>query len=178
MLSLGAVEPLLRLAAIFEADASLIEELELVLRQPAAYLERFAERLDNRGITSVRPDLGWFALIDGLIARQRAWELDWKSSPREVSSGLEAIHPGARDALGASFLSDCDALPREPQGMGMAHEYLQLAGGRLLERGLALAQLAIASDSHPVVVFPAEHLPGAVELAGQVPGEGLVHLKP
>ena len=167
----------MRLAALLDADASLVEELTLVLHDPGAYLARFAERLDNRGIGSVRPDLPWFALVDGLIARQRAWELDWKSSPDEVWDALVTIHPNAPQVLGATFRSDGDALPREPAGMGMAQQYLEVAGTRFVERGLALAQLDIASDSHVVVVLPLDRLQEAVELARQVPGEGLVHLK-
>jgi hypothetical protein len=52
-------------------DATLKQEVDLAIKQPAHYVSRFQERLRRRGIGEAVPALPWLALIDGLQARGR-----------------------------------------------------------------------------------------------------------
>jgi predicted DNA-binding WGR domain protein len=160
-----AGKPLLELAALLGRDQarSLLEEIELARSAPESYLARFSERLAGRGIGTVRPDLAWFALIDGLLARRLMTEIDWKESPEEVMDHLLPLDPGRKRAPWKAYLRACAAL--DPATEPMAAAYLDVAGDGLRARGLALICLEISGDSSPVTILPAAEVERALALA-------------
>jgi predicted DNA-binding WGR domain protein len=148
--------PLPELAARLGADRALLDEIELASSSPAAYLERFSERLGERGIHAVRADLGWFALIDGLMARAKLAELDVRASPDEVLEALIALDPAHRPAAWRGYVRECDRA-LDPLDISSWH-CLTVADRRLRARGLALVYLSIVSDSTPVVVVAVDEV--------------------
>ena len=66
------------------------ERLALVLRDPAAYQEQFAEELEERGIMAALPaqELCDLALIDALLSEELLWESDWKDPAADLVDGI------------------------------------------------------------------------------------------
>ena len=160
-----AGKPLLELAALLARDQarSLIEEVEIASSAPEIYLARFSERLEGRGIRTVRPELAWFALIDGLLARRLMTEIDWKESSEEVRDHLLPLDPGGTRTSWKAYLRACAAL--DPDTEPMAAAYLDVAGDGLRARGLALVCLEISGDSSPVTILPAAEVERTLTLA-------------
>jgi predicted DNA-binding WGR domain protein len=172
-----AGKPLLELAALLGRDQarSLIEEVELASSAPETYVTRFSERLEGRGIRTVRPELAWFALIDGLLARRLMTEIDWKESSEEVMEHLLPLDPGGKRTPWKAYLRACVAL--DPATEPMAADYLDVAGDGLRARGLGLICLEISGDSSPVTILPAAELERALSLVRDAGLGAIIEMK-
>ncbi len=123
------------------------ERLELVLRDPAAYQEQFAEELEERGIVTALPaqELRDLALIDALISEDLLWENDWKENAAEMAEGLNEILSQQK----RGFVLPTGTLAG---GQRQGPEALDLLQDNLETKGLALVLLTMDSDAYPLSV--------------------------
>jgi predicted DNA-binding WGR domain protein len=129
--------------------AGLGVELRLAVADPKAYLKKFARRLDERGIEE--PDdvmgtsLAWIALTDGLAARKRVAEVDWREAGEDVLHNLKQIAGDVISARKLSWEGEIEELKTQ--------EVLDDAAHRLRAEGVVLATIDIASDCYPLVLY-------------------------
>jgi hypothetical protein len=138
-------------------DSSLLEEVKLAATDPRQYVERFAERLGERGIENVTPELPWIALVDELGARRRLAEIDWKEDSDAIRDALDELL--ADDSFDWEWSEEVDEAPTE--------EFLQRVGDRLHRKGISLAFIDIASDCYPLILLDRKNLEAAQKLAQQ-----------
>jgi hypothetical protein len=139
-------------------DASLVEEITLAIERPGDYAGRFAETLKWRGITRrnfVARKLPWIALVDGLIARERLREIDWRAHGHELADALGVI---ARD-------QDWRWVAADEWRDKTADERLAEIETRLAPEGRALVAVDIGGDCYPLMVLPTATLADARTLA-------------
>jgi hypothetical protein len=151
-------------------DEGLKAEVRQAYESPEAYLDRFRERLEERGIREPIADLSWIALVDGLAARGRLAEVDWREEPGDVVWNLERIatppDPSRWDWAAEEALAEL-----------ATEEFLRCAGERLSQHGLALASLDIRSDNYPLVLVDLALIERARGLASSA-GHELVSFAP
>jgi hypothetical protein len=146
-----------------EATQRVSERLALVLRDPAAYAEEFAEELEERDITVVIPEqeLRDVALIDALLSEDLLWEAD-------VNDPLTDLIYGINETLAAQGRSErLKELPvaHRPVSGPDALDALQDA---LEPLGLALVLFRLDSDAYPLSVLANEQAEEARQLAQEL----------
>jgi hypothetical protein len=159
----------IQLFTLADADATqrLTERLALVLRDPTAYQEEYAEELAERGIETALPaqELRDVALIDGLLSEELLWEADWSDPVADLAYGLnETLAQQGRPERLA-----------EPAFAGRAitgPEALDALQEALEPLGLALMLLTLDSDSHALSVVAEAQVEDTRRLAQQL-GFGL-----
>jgi hypothetical protein len=122
--------------------------LALVLRDPSAYQDEYAEELAERGMDGGElpaQELRDVALIDALLSEDLAWESDWKESAADMAEGLQEILTQQKRALQLAI-----AQPRGNYHFGP--EQLDDVQDALEPLGLALVLLTLSSDSFPLSV--------------------------
>lgn len=163
---LGQSSALLELAdRLAHGNKQIVEEVHLALRTPPNYYNTFQDRLELRGIMEPQANLPWFALVDGLIADELAWEIDWKEAPDTIVWAIGKLinRKKNRDTSFAAL-----PLLREQDYANMyTHETLHNIHRKLERYGFALACLDIDSDSYVLAVVPALELPRLSALAMQ-----------
>ncbi|MFJ9623915.1 hypothetical protein [Streptomyces sp. NPDC101181] len=134
---------------------------------PDAYVSRFGDRLDRRGIREPVDNLAWIALIDALDSRGLLAEFDWKEDPQEIRAQLTGLasRPSA-DPWGPA---------EDAETLLPTHEFLHVCGRHYREVGAALAVLDIESDCYPVVGLRAAQADELTRLAERA-GFPLLHL--
>jgi hypothetical protein len=172
---MAATDALIELATLFTSDSTLSDEISLALNDPAAYLQQFVDSLSERGIASARPDLAWFALLDGLKARARAAELDWKSSPGDVLFGLNTLVNMPRDGWDG-YVEECDRRVN-PDRDSFVECYLQIADLRTAPHGLSVLVLDSGGDSYPAALLETSKVARALELAGEAGLGAMSHMQ-
>jgi hypothetical protein len=146
-----------------EVTQRVSERLALVLRDPAAYAEEFAEELEERDITVVIPEqeLRDVALIDALLSEDLLWEAD-------VNDSLTDLIYGINETLAAQGRSErLKELPvtHRPVTGPDALDALQDA---LEPLGLALVLFRLDSDAYPLSVLANEQAEEARKLAQEL----------
>jgi hypothetical protein len=146
-----------------EVTQRVSERLALVLRDPAAYAEEFAEELEERDITVVIPEqeLRDVALIDALLSEDLLWEAD-------VNDPLTDLIYGINETLAAQGRSErLKELPvtHRPVTGPDALDALQDA---LEPLGLALVLFRLDSDAYPLSVLANEQAEEARQLAQEL----------
>jgi hypothetical protein len=146
-----------------EATQHVSERLALVLRDPAAYAEQFAEELEERDITVVIPEqeLRDVALIDALLSEDLLWEAD-------VNDPFTDLIYGINETLAAQGRSErLKELPvtHRPVTGPDALDALQDA---LEPLGLALVLFRLDSDAYPLSVLANEQAEEARQLAQEL----------
>jgi len=152
----GALADLARLLS--GDDTALVAEVTLALERPRDYVDRFAETLRWRGIDTRRyeaRELPWIALVDGLIARKRLQEIDWRAHGHELADALAVI---AGD-------EDWGWLASDEWRARTADERFAAIETRLAPKRLALVTVDIGGDCYPLMVLPLERLAEAGALA-------------
>jgi hypothetical protein len=117
--------------------------LALVLRDPSAYQDEYAEELAERGMDGGElpaQELRDVALIDALLSEDLAWE-----SAADMAEGLQEILTQQKRALQLAI-----AQPRGNYHFGP--EQLDDVQDALEPLGLALVLLTLSSDSFPLSV--------------------------
>jgi hypothetical protein len=143
-------------------DKSLVEEINLAVQKPLGYLSAFQARLHQRGISTPVPQLPWIALVDGLCARGKLIEVDWRGASEDVMLGIDRLSSG--QPLEANRWAWVDVGAWEERG---TEDFLQAIGDWLGKRGLALASLNIQSDSYPLIILEAGRVEKSQQLAQQ-----------
>jgi len=152
-------DALAALARLLSGDAaSLVDEIALAIERPRDYVDRFAEALKRRGITrrNFEPrELPWIALVDGLIARKRLQEIDWRAHGDELADALGVI---AHD-------QDWRWVAADEWRDKTAGDRLAEVEKRLTPNGLALVSVDIGGDCYPLMALPAGQADEAAALA-------------
>ena len=142
---------LLALAAVLvPADPSLGEAVTAAIAAPQRYTETHAttaDRIETLDESGRKRWLPWLALVDELIARHRAVELDWKLDAADVIWNLEQLTSYA--ALAESRKASITAL----HGDGATIGTLRTIAGLLAADQRVLAALDIDSDSYVIVLL-------------------------
>ena len=138
-------------------DRSLVDEVKLAAADPPAYVRRFAERLALRGVEKPAPELPWLTLVDGLGARGRLEEIDWREEPDAIMEAVEEL-------LGDKAL-DWDWVEEEELEEAPTEEFLRRVGDRLHRKGIALVFLDIGADCYPLTTIDRKELQSVQRLA-------------
>ncbi|HEX8658082.1 MAG TPA: hypothetical protein VF690_11125 [Hymenobacter sp.] len=164
-----------RLVQLFTLDDAataqrISERLALVLRDPAAYQEQFAEELAERGIETELPaqELRDIALIDALLSEDLAWESDWKDTALDIAEGINDIL--ARQSRPRTLQPRALMTRREP-----GPEQLDAVQDALETLGLALVLFTLDSDSYPLGVVGEEQVEQTRSLAKELGFELVVY---
>lgn len=128
-----------------EATQRVSERLALVLNEPAAYQEQFAEELEERDIVAELPvqELRDVALIDALLSEELVWECDWQDTAAMLIVGINEILMTQRRTRWPS--EPARDTVKGPEALDIVQELLEPAG-------LALVLLTLDSDSYAVSV--------------------------
>ncbi|MGI4862670.1 MAG: DUF6630 family protein [Janthinobacterium lividum] len=121
------------------------ERLALVLRDPAAYQEQYAEELAERGIETalLAQELRDVALIDALLSEDLLWESDWQDPAADTAEGIN-------DILTQQGRSQRLRLAKSRSASGP--ELLDAVQDAMEPLELALVLLTLDSDSYPLSV--------------------------
>ncbi len=123
----------------------------------------------------MRPDLAWFALLDGLKARELAAELDWKSSPNDVLFGLKTLVSLPRDGWDG-YAEECDRRV-DPDRDSFVQCYLQIADLRTSPHGLSVVVLDSGGDSYVAALLETSKVARGLALAGEVGLDSMLHMQ-
>ena len=156
-------EKLIELARLLLPDEDAYpKEVALAVKDPARYVTKFHDRLEGRGISEPQPDLPWLALVDGLWARGKLAEIDWRGSPKEIVDELDPlVEPALPNGDRWDWMDDGDWEEAE------AEMFLKEVDRRLTDQGYVLAWFDIQSDSYPVAVLKDPDFQQAKRLASE-----------
>jgi hypothetical protein len=145
-------ENLSRFVQLFTlADAAATERvrqrLTIVLGDPAAYQEQYAEELEERGIVAGLPaqELRDVALIDGLLSEELVWESDWKDVAGDLVYGLNETLAQQHRTVRLLELAGARAAVTGPEALDIVQDLLEPVG-------LALVLLTLDSDTYALTV--------------------------
>jgi hypothetical protein len=144
-----------------EATQRVSERLALVLRDPEAYLEEFADELQERDITVAIPvqELRDVALIDALLSEELLWEAD-------MNDPLADLVYGINETLTAQGRSE--RLEESARQTATGPEALDAVQDALEPLGLALVLFRLDSDAYPLSVLSNEQAEEARQLAQEL----------
>lgn len=153
-------------------DRTLVDEVDLAIRNPQRYVATFNKRLTRRGIypgdNTERPSLPWIALLDGLAQRGHLAEIDWKEDASDTQRAIDRlVADRAQDSGVWGWVNDGD------WEEAATIEFLHAVASHFIKRGLLLAYLAYPSDSYPLILIEPQRLRGLQVLAQQA-GYGAV----
>ena len=154
------LEVLLLLGRILDPDdASLSDSLKLAVQSPKAYLEKHPE-MAERSVSASDKNLGWLALVDGLIAGKRATELDWRTTGEEATWSLSQLETyGRLSAKTREWLPSLDKQSFETV------DYLRQLAAHAEGDGIIIAVMDIDSDSYVVLLLQKDQYKKASEAA-------------
>jgi energy-coupling factor transporter ATP-binding protein EcfA2 len=142
------------------ATQRVAERLALVLRDPQAYTEQFAEELEERDITVVIPEqeLRNVALIDALLSEELLWEADWKDSGADLVYGLNETLTQQRRTMRLHEPTSGQANTSGPEALDILQDLLE-------PLSLALVLLTLDTDSFALSLVAEEQAEEARKLA-------------
>jgi hypothetical protein len=150
---------LLEVAALLAPrKPDLVVELAEAFDAPAKYFARFHRRLRDRGVEDATDkDLPWIALVTGLEARKRLFEIDWKTDAEDVLWAIDKIlwEDKARWAW-----CDLDRYEETP-----TDKFLAIAGKALAGSCIGLVSIDTDSDAYPLSTLNFDHIPEVRALA-------------
>jgi len=126
------------------------------IEEPSGYFRQHQNSFKNRGIDKPRADLYQFVLLDGLIERSLAAEIDWKCDMKDMAWNIKKIS--------GEVIFETPALS-ESRDTAAA---LILAAQELQGRGKYLVQWDINSDSYVLVIVPSESLRTVISTAREL----------
>ena len=130
-----------------EAAERITERLALVLQDPAAYQNEYAEELAERGIVGALPaqELREVALIDALLSEELLWEADWNDPVTDLVYGInETLAQQGRPGRLTEPVAGRHATTG-PEALDILQDMLE-------PLRLALVLLTLDSDSHALSV--------------------------
>jgi hypothetical protein len=146
-----------------EATQRVSERLALVLRDPEAYTEQFAEELEERDITVTIPaqELRNVALIDALLSEELLWEADWKDSAADLVYGLNETLTQQKRTTRLGEPVPGQANTSGPEALDILQDLLEALG-------LALVLLTLDTDSFALSLVAEEQAEEARKLAQEL----------
>jgi hypothetical protein len=166
---MNSLNAFIQLFTLADTDATqrLTERLALVLRDPTAYQEEYAEELAERSIEAALPaqELRDVALIDGLLSEELLWEADWQDQVADLAYGINETlaQQGRPERLAEQAFAG--RATSGPEALDTLQEALE-------PLGLALVLLTLDSDSHALSVVAEAQVEEMRRLAQQL-GFGL-----
>ncbi|MBU6122978.1 DUF6630 family protein [Hymenobacter siberiensis] len=152
MTNLKSLENLSRFVQLFtlnntEATQRVTERLALVLHDPAAYQEQFAEELEERGVVAVLPaqELRDLALIDALLAEELLWESDWKDPAADLVYGINETLTQQKKSIRLHAPASGRATVAGPEALDIVQDLAE-------PMGLAVVLFTLDSDSYALSV--------------------------
>lgn len=136
-----SLRPLLAMAELLGADAKLKKELQFATDSPDQFCTERAALLARSRIFGPVTDLPWLALLEGLKAKKKMQEFDWREAPSEMLLGLKALKPKLDWSWAAE---DIDAL-------GSA-EFVERVVRGLAKSNWALLSLSVGGDFYSFVL--------------------------
>ncbi|MFC6225135.1 hypothetical protein ACFP2F_17945 [Hymenobacter artigasi] len=165
MTNLKSSENLSRFVQLFtlndaEATQRVSERLALVLRDPAAYQEQFAEELEERGIVAALPvqELRDLALIDALLAEELLWESDWKDPAADLVYGINETLTQQKKSMRLHEPASGRATVTGPEALDIVQDLAEPVG-------LAVVLFTLDSDSYALSVVADAQAEEARQLA-------------
>ena len=139
------------------------ERLALVLRNPAAYQEQFAEELAERGVVVALPvqELRDLALIDALLKEELLWESDWKDPTTDLVYGINETLTQQRRAMRLGKPAYGRAAVTGPEALDIVQDLAEPVG-------LALVLFVLDSDSYALSVVADAQAAEARQLAQEL----------
>ena len=146
-----------------EATQRVSERLALVLRDPAAYQEQFAEELEERGIVAKLPaqELRDVALVDALLSEDLLWEYDLQDTAADMAEGLNEILAQQKRTISVEVAQGSGRSAGGPEQLDALQEALE-------PLGLALVLLTLDSDAYPLSLVAEEQAESARRLAKEL----------
>jgi len=158
---MDALPAFIQLFTLADAEASqrIEERLSLVLRDPAAYQDAYAEELAERGMAEALPaqEVRDVALIDALLSEDLLWESDYQDLAAETAEGLNDILERQQRPERLRLAS----AGKGPEALDALQEALE-------PLGLALVLLTLDSDAYPLSVVAEAQAEQARELAREL----------
>ncbi|WP_231506304.1 DUF6630 family protein [Paenibacillus sp. UNC451MF] len=162
-------EQIARNAALLELSGKLsgymddiVAEVNEALQQPEMYVDKWQDRLDERGITEPIEELAWIALVDALIEEQLAREIDWKTDGETIIYVIDNLLN--RKKLLDYRINWSEYIEEERL---TTYEILCTARSVLQEHDLALGCLDIESDCYVLITVPIQDMEALITLAGK-----------
>ncbi len=138
--------PLLKVGEMLGLDAASIQDVRLAYEHPKRYLEVFGDRLEERNVLETSNDLPWIALVDALIDKELAEEIDWKESFEVITDVVEQLLKKKN-----LFSFDWEELNHTDYEL-FSEDALATLASELKRNATSLAYLDIDSDSYVLVV--------------------------
>ena len=146
-----------------EANQRVSERLALVLNDPNAYQEQFAEELEERGIVAALPaqELCNLALLDALLSEELLWENDWKDSAADLVYGINETLTQQKRPVRLSEPASGRATVSGPEALDIVQDLAEPAG-------LAVVLFTLDSDSYALSVVADAQAEEARQLAQEL----------
>ncbi|GAB3870254.1 hypothetical protein GCM10028824_18670 [Hymenobacter segetis] len=168
MMNSTSPETLSRFVQLFtlndaEATQRVSERLALALRDPAAYQERFAEELEERGIVAALPaqELRDLALIDALLSEELLWESDWKDPAADLVYGINETLTQQKQPVRLGEPASGRATVTGPEALDIVQDLAEPVG-------LAVVLFTLDSDSYALSVVADAQAEEARQLAQEL----------
>ena len=140
------LEVLLSLSRLLApGDESLQRDLALATNQPGIYLQQHPET-EEREVDADDPSLPWIALVDGLITRHMAAEVDHRSDVADVDWNLSQLRNYRLFSAKTRHWLDTTKM----EGTG---DILRALAPHAKKDGLVIATMDIDSDSYVIVIL-------------------------
>jgi hypothetical protein len=157
------LEVLLLLGRILDPDdGGLRDSLKLAVESPATFFEKHSDTADRAGSPSNK-SLGWLALVDGLIARKLATELDWRTSGEDATWSLSQLK--TYDRLSVKTRTWLPTLDHESFA---TVDYLRKLAPHADADGVIVAVMDIDSDSYIVLLLQKDQYAKATDAAAKL----------
>jgi hypothetical protein len=157
------LEVLLLLGRILDPhDGSLRESLKLAAESPETFFKKYPDAAERAGSPSNKK-LAWLALVDGLIARKLATELDWRTSGEDATWSLSQLESYTRLSLKTrTWLRTLDS-----ESFATV-DYLRKLAPHADGDGVIVAVMDIDSDSYIVLLLPKDDYNKASDAAAKL----------
>ncbi|MGY3089770.1 DNA-binding transcriptional regulator PaaX [Hymenobacter sp. UYAg731] len=167
-MNLKSPENLSRFVQLFtlndtEATQRVSEQLALVLRDPAAYQNQFADELEERGVVAALPvqELRDLALIDALLGEELLWESDWKDPAADLVYGINETLTQQKRTVRLAEPASGRATVAGPEALDIVQDLAEPVG-------LAVVLFTLDSDSYALSVVADAQAEEARQLAQEL----------
>ncbi|MGT2736515.1 DUF6630 family protein [Streptococcus orisratti] len=139
-----------KIAELLTKDPTILSNLELCFASPQRYLDKYAERYDERGIGSQDSEatIVWLGLTDELLAGEQIIELDWQAELPDFLMSIKILADRYQLSLETDWFKEEDSIP----------VWCHTLDDKWAELGFCVGAMAIDSDSYVMFVCPSETL--------------------